>query len=418
MVQRVPHIALMGPEIPSVSMTFVFREGLALERAGARVTWISLRDPGPGQISKDGAALARRVHTVYRGVLEMLRDSACALVWHPVRSARTLVQAARDAFAGRARLRDRVRVPYQALAALSLGWRWRTDPPQRIHVHFAHAPATVAMYAARFTGVSFSVVSHANDIYERPVLLPEKLERAEPFLTISQQNQRYLQMLEPESRPEVSYLGVDTARFKEVEQARRPATVPTIVSVGRLVEKKGFDVLIDALAALRQDGHFPSLLLAGDGPLRQELEARVAELGMESQVHFMGEVNQSQILRLLGDAHIFALPCRIDRNGDQDGIPVVLMEAMAAGLCCVSTRLSGIPELIHHGHDGLLADPGCAQSFASELGRVLRDPKRLRRLGEHAMQTVQDCFDIDRNARRLLDRLQGIEHAREQKSAA
>jgi len=175
-----------------------------------------------------------------------------------------------------------------------------------------------------------------------------------------------------------------------------------IGTLGRLVEKKGVDVLIRALALLRARGHELELSIAGDGPLRGELEALVAELGLGESVHFAGNLAHAGVREWMHDLDMFVLACKPDVNGDMDGIPVVLMEAMSQCVPVVSTRLSGIPELVVHESTGLLADPGDFKGLAGQIDRLLDSPELRRTLARRAQDHVREEFGQDVNLARLL----------------
>jgi colanic acid/amylovoran biosynthesis glycosyltransferase len=178
-----------------------------------------------------------------------------------------------------------------------------------------------------------------------------------------------------------------------------------IGSLGRLVEKKGFDVLIEAAGVLKQRGHALELLIAGDGPLRDELMALVEQRQLAQCVTFVGPLSHSAVPAWMATLDAFVLACKPDANGDMDGIPVVLMEAMAQGLPVVSSRLSGIPELVAHQRTGLLAEPGDAQGTATQIERLMASPEYARTLARQGQAHVRNEFGQAVNIDRLLSHM-------------
>ena len=223
-----------------------------------------------------------------------------------------------------------------------------------LHAHFAHGTTTVAWLASQISGVPFSFTGHAKDIYRESLnpagLLARKMAAAQFVVTCTGANVDHLRTIAPEAEIVLVYHGLnaDFTRLLDDARRRRAARHLRIVSVGRLVPKKGFDVLVDAIAVLRDRGVDAELVIAGEsgsesGPIRRQ----VADLGLDDAVSIIGTVTQEQLLAEYRRSTVFALACRVDENGDRDGIPNVLVEAMASGLPVVSTAVSGIPELVH-----------------------------------------------------------------------
>ena len=394
-------VAYLAPEIPALSATFVYEELHGIEQRGLRVVPVSVHRPR--QPAQDQAALARRVLVLYQGspVAGLLRSLGLL-----PRFGRGLGRALRCLAADLAEcglLRPASwKLVYQFFAAARLAQILRERGCEHLHVHFAHVPTQIAMYASALSGIPFTVTAHANDIFERGLLLRRKAERARRFLTISGHNLAYLRQLGlPEAQLAIVRCGVS---FQARPHAPRPADAPFVIgSLGRMVEKKGFDVLIAAVARLRDAGRALQLRLAGDGPLRAELEAEVAARGLQAVVQFDGSLSHDQVAAWMHSLDSFVLACKVDRNGDMDGIPVVLMEAMSQSLPVVSTRLSGIPELVVDGESGLLAAPADAEDLALQIERLIDSPALRRHLGEGACRHVMEEFGMERNLDRLLD---------------
>lgn len=286
-----------------------------------------------------------------------------------------------------------------------------------LHAHFAHGTTTVTWLASTIVDRPFSFTGHAKDIYRVSLnpagLLARKLRAARFVLTCTSANVEHLNAVARGAGVDrdvdivLAYHGLN-ADFARLLADAPPAEPPErfrIVSVGRLVAKKGFDVLIEAVAQLRDRGLDAELVIAGeDGDAAPATRALIEQLDLASAVRFAGTVTQEELLRLHRTSSVFALACRIDDSGDRDGIPNVLVEAMAAGMAVVSTSVSGIPEVVEDGDNGLLVPPEDPAALADALLRLAKDPALAGQLGAAAAHTVAEAWDGDRLARRLADR--------------
>jgi len=402
---RKRNLLYVAPRFPVPSETFVYREVCALRAAGWRVRTSGLRATGTSTVP-DLAELGRNTVQIYgAGAVRLLRDAAIELLRRPSRGLRTLGLAAIDAIApgeplswsGRAKLLG------QAMAGLALARRVRADGIGHVHAHFAHASASVAMYVAAQLGVPFSFTGHANDLFQRRALLKRKLERAAFVACISVWHRGFYEAIasDADGKYRVIRCAVDVAAWAPAERLLQPQVPFTILFVGRLVEKKGADTLIEALSLLRRTGAPVHLIMAGDGPLRDSLEALAIRLDCAPAVTFLGAVDNERVRSLMGDADAFALPCRTDAQGDRDGIPVVLMEAMACGRPVVSGDLPAIRELIVDGETGRLVPGGDVAALAHALDDLRVDPGACVRLGGAGRDRVVQEFSQEVNLRRL-----------------
>lgn len=293
-----------------------------------------------------------------------------------------------------------------ALAALSTARIVGRQRPDIIHAHFATAPAAAAWAASRLTGIPYGFSAHAYDLFKEPIdrgFLTQKCADAAFVRCISDYNRRYLIQTTgvDETKFHVIHCGIDTRRF--AVDGKGPGVYPrkkTIVTMGNLVEQKGIRYLIEALSdpALKREGY--RAIIVGDGPLREDLTAQALSLGVEAE--FTGAVDNSEIMRFYREADLFVLPSVICPDGHRDGIPVVLMEAMACGVPVVSTRLSGIPELVEDGVSGALVPEKDARSLSGAIGALLADADmRLRFSAEGRKKVVKD-FEIRDVARQLM----------------
>jgi glycosyltransferase involved in cell wall biosynthesis len=292
-----------------------------------------------------------------------------------------------------------------------IGHRIRQLAPgiRHVHSHFAGVAARACWWLRKFHGLSYSFTAHANDIFcQQPGLKPElpRLFRdASLVVTVSDYTARHLRATCPETAPRVQrvYNGLDLAPFAEARaHADRSSAKGGILSVGRLIEKKGYDDLIQACALLRDRGMNFRCRIVGEGPLEADLKSQISNLKL-SQVTLLGPQPLKEIIRLLAEeTQIFALACKTEKDGGRDNLPTVLMEAMAASLPCVSTRLAGVPEMVLDGQTGLLCDEKQPEQFAGLLAALLEDPARGEAMGLAGLKHAQAVFAKEITSRELL----------------
>jgi colanic acid/amylovoran biosynthesis glycosyltransferase len=394
-----PVIGYLAPELPALSATFVHEELLGLERRGVVVRPFTVRrpaHPAPGQ-----EALAARTQVLYdRPASAMALAGMAALPRFGARSVLALGRLLKDMLSVGPWREQAWKLAYQWLAGARLAALLREAGCTHLHVHFAHVPTQIAMYACSFAGLPYTVMAHANDIFERGLLLRQKALRAQRMLTISQFNVAHLRSVGvPADTIAVVRCGVAFEPRTDAPEFG-PKACYRIGTLCRLVEKKGVDDLLRALAAL--PGLPWQLDIAGDGPLRGALEALTDELGLRERVRFIGPVAHAAVTGWLRSLDVFVLACKVDAGGDMDGIPVSLMEAMSQRVPVISTRLSGIPELVVHERTGLLAPPGDPAGLAAQLRRMLENAGLRRQLTEAAAQHVEQEFGQAENLDRLL----------------
>lgn len=382
---------------PCWSETFIVREIREMLRLGVDVRIVSLRHPSEALVQADAAALLDRV--VYpAGWMACLRAAAAAFARDPACEFRQLARYAAGLW----------RSP--AVLAKTLGTWWRANgmceaaaalAPAHIHAHFATYPSTAAMLLARRLGVPFSFTAHAHDIFLEDHLLAAKLREAAFAVAISEFNRRFLRERVAGAAGadvRVVHCGVPPGDHPFVDAGRDRRLV---LAVGRLDAIKGFPTLVEACALLRDRGVDFRCEIVGSGPLGGRIEARLRELGLGDRVRLAGALPQEEVRRRMQAAGVFAMPSTVTPRGDRDGIPVALMEAMASGLPVVSTRVSGIPELVEDGVSGLLADADDAAGLAACLERLLADPALGARLALAARGKVEREFDAGAEARKL-----------------
>jgi glycosyltransferase involved in cell wall biosynthesis len=391
--------------LPARSETFVYREIFALRGCGADVRTASVHCPETELGSPELDRLAAEAIPVYgSGFLRLAFDACLESLGHPVGSLLVMVLACRDALlATDLRLVNRPKVLIQAFAALALARRVRPLGVGHIHAHMAHVPTTIAMYTARALGIGFSFTGHANDLFPNRALLGEKIGRSTFVSCISRWHRDFYRGIVSKDayRLPVIRCGVDTAA-----EAFAPAVHGEslrILGAGRLVAKKGFDVLIEAVRIVVERSHVRiELTIAGSGPEEADLRALAGRLEPAVSVFMPGSLDNRRVMELMAACELFVLPLRVTAEGDRDGIPVVLMEAMAYGRCVVSGDLPTIRELVENGNSGYLIPVGDARTLADIIERLALNRTLLDALGQQARRRIVEEFDVNANARALL----------------
>lgn len=398
-------ILYMSGSVPTRSETFVYREILALRKLGLDVRTASVHAPTHGLDSAELEQMASETIELYSaGKAGILLDSLAELFTQPVRTIRTMSRVKLDAFfSPEVALKRKPKVIWQGLTGLALARRARRVGITHIHAHMAHVPTTIAMYAAKQLGIGFSFTGHAIDLFPNRTLLKEKLERADYANCISHWHRRFYQEIVQRSDADLPIVrcGVDTTKYQTT-----PAPAGDflkVLGVGRLVEKKGFDVLIAATGRLAVSGVPIRVRIAGGGPEFDQLQAMVDALPAGASVEMLGETDNERVMELMNEADVFALPCRVAKSGDRDGIPVVLMEAMARGRCVISGDLETIRELIEDGTSGVMIPPGDLEALIDTLSRLAADREKVDELGRAARLRIEEEFDLHTNARRIVD---------------
>lgn len=378
-------LAVLVNGFPRLSETFVLREILDLERRGVRLVLFALSNPGE--------AVSQEALHELRAPVEYLPDK---LTLSRRRVARAHMALARNGgaaylsgMAAVARAPDRT--PWGVMRAAVLAHRLVQLQAPALYIHFAHKPGTIGRLAARLAGVPYGISCHAKDIWTTPPdELAPKLRDAEVVLTCTSAGQEELERHAGATPVRLVYHGVDVEATSPRVAAPGP---PRVLSVGRLVEKKGHDTLIRAAGLVRDAGIAFRLRIVGDGPEWPRLQRLVHELDLAGHVTFLGPLSTVEVQSEYGSASLFALACRQLPNGDRDGLPNVLLEAMVQGLPVVGTGQPGIAEAVEHGRTGLLAAPDNPAALADALGRVLTDLEFARRMGASAQRAVRGRFD-------------------------
>ncbi|MFK0161384.1 glycosyltransferase family 4 protein [Rhizobium sp. NPDC090279] len=389
---------------PRLSETFIAQELLGLEKAGFDLTLISMRKPTDKK--------RHPVHDEIRARVVYLPEY---LHNEPLRVLRALVAGigkpgfkplVKQFWADLKRdiTPNRVRRFGQALV---LAHEW-PDGGEWLHAHFIHTPASVTFYASIMTGVPWTCSAHAKDIWTSPDWeLSEKLARARWTVTCTRTGFEHMRdLVGADDKVHLSYHGLDLDRFASFagEHSDRDgadlADPAFILSVGRAVEKKGYDVLLKALALLPGDLNWRFTHIGGGDGLTK-LKALADTLGIADRLAWKGALAQEDVLAHYRQADIFALACRVAADGDRDGLPNVLVEASSQRLVCVSTNVSGVPELLEDGANGLVVPSEDPQALAAALESAIRNPPLRHRLGAAAERRVREHFDYHASIRQL-----------------
>ncbi|PWC32685.1 glycosyltransferase [Azospirillum sp. TSO35-2] len=402
-------LAVVVKGYPRLSETFIAQELLALQERGIELAIWSLRHPTDTRRH----ALHDRITAPVHYLPEYLRDEPLRVLrallrLNPARLWPALRLWLRDL--RRDRTANRVRRFGQALvlaAELPAGTPF-------LYAHFLHTPASVARYAARIRGIGWGFSAHAKDIWTTPDWEKrEKLADARFGATCTAVGAAHLRGLAAEpARIELVYHGLDLSRFPpppdRAAALSRDGSTPDraveILSVGRLVEKKGYDRLLDALARL-PDGLHWRLVHIGSGDLKGSLRAQAERLGLADRIDWRGAQDQATVVAALRRADLFVLTSVVAGDGDRDGLPNVLMEAASQRLAILSTAVSAIPEFITDGVHGVLSD-GTPADIAAHLSRLAADPALRLRLGEAAHRRLCDAFGMTAGIDRLVRRLE------------
>ncbi|OPZ27166.1 MAG: Alpha-D-kanosaminyltransferase [Lentisphaerae bacterium ADurb.BinA184] len=399
------HLAYIVAEFPSLTETFVLREIEALQRRGVTVTVFALRRAAAGvPVHASAAAWVPQVRYAPRVLTAaVVLASLSRLRGSPRRCLRSFGAA----------LRGCGRHPRRALAALwhsAVATAWAAEGErlgiEHVHAEFAFVTADVARTMAAWLGRRFSVSAHAWDVYAQPPAeLARHLEGCAFVTACTQAARQHLDAVLPVPFRERLHLirhGLDFGSPRVPDGGPSNAGLPLVLGVGRIEEKKGFCYLLDACDLLRERGVTFRCVIAGDGSLLGRLAAMATTLDLGGCVEFTGRLNQEQLAGLYRQAAVFVLPSVVARDGDRDGLPNTVLEAMDAGLPVVTTRAAAASEAIADGESGFLVPPHDTEALADRIESLLRSPQLRRTVGGAARRRVREAFDIDRNVESLI----------------
>jgi len=392
-------LAYLLKKFPRLSETFILNELLAQEATGRKLHVFSRRMPDDEPRHPQLARLQASVENLPpKGEIDpwemLVGDDS-----DPEQLLSNLGKLVREM-----RTWGHARTPSLLVEALHLLKRTRELGIRHVHVHFATDSAVVALLMRRLGGPSYSITAHAKDIYRDTVNFDflDVLVRNSAFVvTVCDANRQWMsERLSPEAMTKVRrlYNGIDLGSFATNGAPREPNHV---LGVGRLVEKKGFHVLVDALAILLKKGVDLQASLIGDGDQKERLEKLIAERGVGSRVRMLGPRDQGEVREFMARATIMAQPCLVGTDGNRDALPTVLVESLAMNLPSVSTPVTGIPEILDHGRCGVLVPEEDVQATADAIEALLRDPARRAQIAADGRKRAEELFDAQKVARIL-----------------
>lgn len=395
-------------DYPLLTTTFVDREVKRLREMGVEIDIVASRRPGEDVPLSDDQRRIRDTVTYLRPApfTALVRSHLYFLLRSPRRLFRAIVYFLTRPHPGpRTWLLTILHIGKGVYAA----WLLRNREFDEIHIHFAFGNAVSGMVAARLLDRTYTMSIHAgNDLFAYPVMLAEKIRGARHVVTCTGFNKTFLvDYVGADVADKITFIphGLDLSRYRPGQSGRRPDGPVRILTVGNLAERKGIKHLVRACRVLKDRGVAFHCDIVGDGEERENLAALIHELGLGDDVTLTGTVRHEEVIEYYGNAMIFALPCVQSSTGNMDGIPNVVAEAMAMRLAVISTEISGVPELVEHGVNGLLTQPGDEQALVDAMMRVIDDEALRDSLGQRALETIHRIFDVDANTARLAETL-------------
>ncbi len=386
---------------PRLSETFILNEILELERNGVEVTIFSIKKPNEGRFHSQLSSLKAKV--IYLDELDPKKwPTWIGERWVSLRCSQDAIWTLMDEALQHG---DKTLVDYIWWSAW-LAIEAKTLGLSHLHAHFATAPSTIAYFTHRISGIPFSFTAHAKDIYVytmKETFLKEKINSAFRMITVTDYNKRSILQRAPDidsRKIQTLHNGIDLERFAPNTDVIGKGNM--ILGVGRLVPKKGFDTLIDACRILKDRGVDFSCVIAGDGEQAGALEEKRGSLNLVEEITFTGAVTSDEALKLIHSSALVCLPCTVGPDNNIDALPTVLLEALACGIPAVSTTISGIPEIIDSGENGLLVDSNNPKELAMQLEKILADRSLGRKLGAAGRIKAEREFDLKKNVGSLL----------------
>jgi glycosyltransferase involved in cell wall biosynthesis len=404
-----PRLAIVLKGYPRLSETFIAQEIRALELRGFELCIFSLRhpyDPATHPIHAEIEAPVYYLPEYVHDDIPVVLRAFFRVCWKPG-FWRALTAFSRDLW------RDPTRNRMRRFAQSMVMANEMPASVQHYYNHFMHTPASVTYYASKINKTPWSVSAHAKDIWTIPEWeLREKLASTQWVVTCTRANKKYLSSLaDTEDKVTLLYHGLDFDRFGQKPEAASNRdgsdadNEVRLVSVGRAVDKKGYQTLLASLSALPATLHWRFVHIGG-GELLEQLQQQAREHGIDKRIKWLGALPQNQVLAQYREADLFVLPSQISADGDRDGLPNVLMEAQSQNLACLSTNISGIPELIVHAETGWLVEQKDQQQLAQALQKMITDPGLRSSLAQAGYDRVRREFSMDRGIDTLVSRLQ------------
>ena len=394
-------LAYISQSFPLLTETFVYREVLGLRRRGFRVATFAIWKPDKNKLSQESRHLVDDSFYVFPIIRSrFLSSHLYYFLTRPIKYVSTLVLVLTR---GGESARNRIRTFFHFCEAVYLAREMHDQHIAHIHAHFSINAATIALVISRLLDISYSFTAH-NILFIDQVILKEKVRDARFIVAISDFTRQFLIDLIPNEnvadKIHIVHCGLSLKDFTPPD-SKPTNEIPMLLFVAQLAERKGTPVLVEACRILVERNVAFHCVIVGDGAEKTLVEQLVEQYALQEIVELPGRVFQEHLRKYLDRADVFVLPCVTANNGDMDGIPVSLMEAMAMEIPTVSTDVSGIPELIKDEHSGLIVRERDAEALADALQRLLEDSELRTRLGENGRRKVMDEFDVDENAAKL-----------------
>ncbi|MGI9235081.1 MAG: glycosyltransferase family 4 protein [Woeseiaceae bacterium] len=398
------HLVYLMSDYPLVTTTFVDREVMMLRQMGLTIDIVASRRP------EADVPLSAVQRDIQNSVLYLRPASILTLIlshlYYLVTAPRRLFGAA---FYFLTRSHPSIKSRFMTVLHIGRGvyaaYLLRDKEFDELHIHFAFGNAVSGMVVSRLLGKSYTMSIHAgNDIFAYPVMLPEKIMGARHVVTCTSFNKSFLEkVIDEKSHDKITFIphGLDLSVYDPHPRTSTDTSRPRILSVGTLAERKGFHHLIRACHTLKDRGYNVHCDIVGEGEQRPELEKLISELSLNETVALCGALRHEEVIEKYQNATMFVLPCVQSSTGNMDGIPNVVAEAMAMQLPVVSSRISGVPELVEHDVSGLLTDPGDESAIVDAIARLLDDSELRTSLGDSAYRAIHEQFDVETNTRRL-----------------
>lgn len=401
-----PPIAILMSRFPSVTETFILREMIEMEKQGQPVRVVPMVKETPPVLHEAVKPWVNRA--LYTPWISAKIIAACARAI--VRQPRKMVSLAVRLIAGTITkpgtlIRTLALFPKSVYLAEQLS----AEGIRHMHAHYATYPSTMALIIAALTDITFSFTVHAHDIQVDRALLDWKLRETRFVRSISDYNKRFLEKLYPQEaagKIHVVHVGIEPDIYAKASERAPSADVPSVLCVAAHKPYKGIPYLIEASRILREEGVAFHCDVVGQGPMTAELEKMIADKNVGDVIRLAGPRPQEEVTRLMGEATLFVLPSIVAADGQMEGIPVALMEALASGRPVVSTKISGIPELVEDGVNGLLVEPEDAVALAQAMREILDNAVRARSMGLNGRAKVRDAFDLARCTSELVTLLE------------
>lgn len=395
-------VAYTMSRFPKLTETFILYEMLAMEEAGIEVELFPLLRERQEVQHREVERYLQRAHFHSFISLPILWANLYYLFRNPL----TYLKVIWEVFSGTF---GSLNFFFGALGvfpkAVRFAYEMKRLGVEHLHAHFATHPVVAALIVKRLAGIPYSFTAHGSDLHVERRMLDVKVRASAAAVTISNFNKNVMIQECGEALADkihVIHCGVDTDLFQCYDRSFHSGPFQ-ILCVASFEEVKGHKYLVEACKLLAQRGIDFTCHLVGYGPLRQQVEKQIAAAGLQNQFKIHGGLPRNEVLKLYRQADVFILPSVITKNGKKEGIPVVLMEAMCTCLPVISSRISGIPELVQDGVAGILVEPRDAAGLADALQTLHQRPELRAKMGKAGREYVLEQFDLKKNARLLLE---------------